>query len=139
MPLVEALQRGMPMSTPVPFPSNAGASLLPAVLRTAVPMIYAFLVKRGVVEWLGIDDKLASNAITIAVTVAFYVLLRLAERHWDKIGWLLGYAQQPVYVKGQVLSVQEEATPPTTTTVVETDVEPEVDEEPFEPAPKEDL
>lgn len=112
------------MSTLNPFPTNAGATLLPAVLRTAVPMIYAFLVNKGVVAWLGIDSAAINNVITISVTVIFYVLLRLAERHWDKIGWLLGYAQQPVYVKGEVLSVTEEATPPTTTTIVETDVDP---------------
>jgi hypothetical protein len=112
--------------TPVPEPlQNAGTTLLPAVLRTTVPLIYAFLVHRGVVDWLGINSSMANNVITIGVTVIFYVVLRLAEQHWDKIGWLLGYAQQPVYVKGEVLSVKEIPTPPTTTTQVETDQNPE--------------
>lgn len=97
------------MSTPPsPFPQSAGTILLPGVLRTAVPMIYAFLVHRGVVEWLGLDSAIAENAITIVVTMLFYVVLRVAERYWDKIGWLLGYGKQPVYVKGEVVDVVDE-------------------------------
>lgn len=112
------------MSTPTPSPVSFGATLLPSVLRTLVPMIYAFLVHKGVVAWFGFDEALTNNAITVVVTVLFYIVLRVAERYWDKIGWLLGYGQQPVYVKGEVLSVIEEPTPPTTTTVVETDEDP---------------
>jgi hypothetical protein len=119
------------MSTPTPLPpaggtpvSVLGSTLLPSVLRTVVPIIYALLVRKGVVEWLGFDDALVNNALTLLVTALFYVVLRVAERYWDKIGWLLGYAQQPVYVQGQVIAVEETPTPPTTTTVVETDENP---------------
>lgn len=117
------------MTTPVPQPpatpvSTLGATLLPSVLRTLVPMIYALLVRWGVVEWLDPDDLLLTNFITVVVTGVFYVVLRWAEQHWDKIGWLLGYAKQPVYVKGEVLNVTDTPTPPTTTTTVETDEDP---------------
>lgn len=105
------------LNTDVP----AGASLLPSVLRTLVPVIYALLVKWGVVSWLGIGDVLIENLITALVTIAFYALLRVAERHWSSIGWLLGYAQQPVYVPGEVVSVTSERTPPVTTTEVISD------------------
>jgi hypothetical protein len=111
------------MSFPTPI-STLGSTLLPSVLRTTVPIIYSFLVHKGVVAWLGIDSDLANNTITAVVTVAFYVALRVAERYQSQIGWLLGYAQQPVYVKGEVLSVTEVSTPPTTTTEVETDEDP---------------
>lgn len=107
------------MSNTLPTPV-LGKTLLPSVLRTVVPIIYAFLVQRGVVAWLDPSDVFVTNLITGLVTAVFYVALRLAERHWDKIGWLLGYAQQPVYVKGEVISVKETATPPTLTTEVET-------------------
>lgn len=84
------------MTTPI---STIGDTLLPSVLRTTVPIIYALLARKGVVEWLGVDDALVNNLLAGFVTVVFYVILRVAERHWDKIGWLLGYAQQPVYVQ----------------------------------------
>lgn len=74
------------------------STLLPSTLRTAVPILYALLVKAGVVAWLGIDDALVNNVITGVVTVAFYIALRVLERYQSKIGWLLGYASQPVYV-----------------------------------------
>lgn len=84
------------MTTPI---STIGDTLLPSVLRTTVPIIYALLARKGVVEWLGVEGALVNNLLAGFVTVVFYVILRVAERHWDKIGWLLGYAQQPVYVQ----------------------------------------
>lgn len=111
------------MSTPTPI-STIGSTLLPSVLRTTVPIIYALLARKGVVEWLGVEDALLNNLLAGVVTVVFYVGLRVAERYHSQVGWLLGYAQQPVYVKGEVLSVTEVSTPPTTTTEVETDTPP---------------
>lgn len=100
------------MSNPTPAPV-LGATLLPSVLRTLVPIIYAMLVNWGVVEWLDLPSALWENVITAVVTTAFYVVLRIAERYKSQIGWLLGYAQQPVYVPGEVLAVTKEPTPPT--------------------------
>lgn len=120
----------MSNTTPAPV---LGASLLPSVLRTVVPIIYAMLVKWGVVSWLDLPNLLWENVITAVVTTVFYVVLRLAERYQSQIGWLLGYAQQPVYVTGEVLSVVKEPTPPsqsvapqepTTTVTVETTEDP---------------
>lgn len=96
------------------------ATLLPSVLRTVVPIVYAMLVRWGVTEWLDPDDMFVTNLITVLVTASFYVGLRLLEKYRSRVGWLLGYAQQPVYVKGEVINVTEVATPPTTTTEVET-------------------
>lgn len=115
-----------------PAPSVVSATLLPSVLRTAVPIVYAMLVKWGVVSWLDLPNLLVENAITAVVTVGFYIALRIAERYQAKIGWLLGYASQPVYVKGEVLNVATIPTPsslqstpePTTTTTVETTEDP---------------
>lgn len=101
--------------TPV---NETSATLLPSLLRTVVPLIYAMLVRWGVVEWLDPDDLFITNAITVVVTAVFYAALRLAEQHHEKVGWLLGYGKQPVYVPGPVLAVTEQATPPHTTTNV---------------------
>lgn len=118
------------MTTPNPIPGGdltpgALRLLLPSVLRTVVPMIYAMLVRWGVVSWLDPDNRFLTGFITVLVTAVFYIVLRFAEQYWDKIGWLLGYARQPVYVKGEVLKVEETPTPPTTTTTVETNENPE--------------
>lgn len=125
------------MTTPSPVPIM-GATLLPSVLRTVVPIIYAMLVKWGVVTWLDVPSLLWENIITAVVTTLFYVALRVAERYKSQIGWLLGYAQQPVYVPGEVLKVETQSTPPgesvaptqdqpTTTVTVETTEDPTED------------
>lgn len=84
--------------------SSAVKTFLPSILRTVVPVIYALLVKWGVVSWIDPDDAFITNFLTILVTGVIYVLARLVETHWSWFGWLLGYAKQPVYVKGEVLS-----------------------------------
>lgn len=106
----------MSVTTPV---STMAKTLLPSVLRTVVPIVYAMLVRWGVVSWVDPGDMFVTNLITVLVTGGFYVAVRVVERYWAQIGWLLGYAQQPVYVKGEVLNVTETATPPTTVTEVE--------------------
>jgi hypothetical protein len=119
------------MSPEQPLPAQPGAptgplaglagTLLPSVLRTLVPIIYALLVRKGLVEWSGLDEPLMVNIITAVLTTLFYALIRVAERYWDKIGWLLGYAARPaLYVQGEITSVQQytNGTGVTTTTVV---------------------
>lgn len=104
------------MSNTLPTPVGTwGKTLLPSVLRTVVPLVYAMLVQKGVVAWIDPNDVFVTNFLTVVVTGAFYVLLRLLEKNWSKVGWLLGYAQQPVYVQGEVLAVTEETTPADTT------------------------
>jgi hypothetical protein len=77
-------------------------------LRTVVPIVYALLVRWGLIEWLGLPDEIITYVVTAAVTGVFYILLRVLERYWDKIGWLIGYAARPaVYVKGEVIAVAQ--------------------------------
>lgn len=68
-----------------------------SVLRTLVPILYALLVRFGVVEWLGLDDALMQSVVTMLATGLIYVALRLAEKNKAALGWLLGYASQPSY------------------------------------------
>lgn len=105
-----------------------GQTYLPSVLRTVVPLIYAMLVRWGVVEWLDPENLFVTNLITVVVTALFYVLLRYVEQYWDKIGWLLGYGKQPVYVRGEVLTVDTVADPPLEETKVVADAGLEADE-----------
>jgi hypothetical protein len=114
------------MAVPQPQPPTgplAGLSqtLLPSVLRTFVPICYALLVRWGLLEWLGLPDEVITYIVTGVVTTLFYVVLRVLERYWDKIGWLLGYAARPAaYVTGKVISVEQNTSMSgvTTTTMV---------------------
>ena len=68
-----------------------------SLLRTLVPILYAILVRFGVVNWLGVDDAVLQSAVTLIATGIIYVALRFAETHKAAVGWLLGYASQPSY------------------------------------------
>lgn len=68
-----------------------------SILRTVVPILYAVLVNLGVVEWLGVQSAAVEGLLTLIVTGAIYVTLRLIERHKESLGWLLGYPAQPEY------------------------------------------
>ncbi len=113
----------VPPST-LPAPVDLGLrALIPSAVRTLVPVVVALLVRIGFSE-TSLDNLWLERVLTLVVTMGYYVAVRVLERHWEKVGWLLGYAAQPVYVKGEVLRAETVATPPTTTTVVETDVDP---------------
>lgn len=68
-----------------------------SVLRTLVPILYALLIKAGL-DQLGLDDVVLQQLATLLATGLLYVALRLLERHQKAVGWLLGYAKQPVYI-----------------------------------------
>lgn len=105
----------------LPEPVSIGLrSLIPGIVRTFIPLVVAGAVRIGLTE-TSLDMRWIEWVLTGLVTMAYYVVVRVAERHWDKIGWLLGYPAQPVYVKGEVIAVTDVPTPPTTTTVIETD------------------
>lgn len=81
-------------------------NLLASVLRTAVPLLVGWVLT--VTGALGIETDQAAIAggVTAAVTLAYYMLLRLAELGAERIGWeparlvvglLLGWARPPAY------------------------------------------
>lgn len=112
-------------------------SLVPSVVRTLFPVVFALVVRVGFNE-TSIDSAWLERVLTVVVTMGYYVAVRLLEQYWDKVGWLLGYAKQPVYVQGQILSVTPQPNvptdPPTTTTEVVTDAAPDDQPElPLEP------
>lgn len=82
-----------------------------SVLRTIVPIVYALLIKAGLGQ-IGVDDATVQSLAALLATGLLYVALRVAERYRKEIGWLLGWAKQPVYVKGEVVRKQIEAVKP---------------------------
>lgn len=69
-------------------------TLLPSVLRTLVPIVYALLIRAGF-KSLGLDDLFLQGLAATIVTVLFYIVLRIAERYQSQVGWLLGYGSSP--------------------------------------------
>lgn len=105
--------------SPLPAPVDTGLrALVPSIVRTLIPVIVALAVRVGFSK-TGIDEVWVERALTVVVTMAYYAVVRVLERNWSKIGWLLGYPAQPVYVQGEVVSAQSIPTPPTTTTVIQ--------------------
>lgn len=98
----------------------------PAIIRTLVPILYALLIRAGLGE-IGVDDTVLQEFVTLVVTGLVYTAIRFAEAHKAQFGWLLGYAAQPVYVKGDVKAVTEYGTPPNVTTEVETTASSDLD------------
>lgn len=88
----------------LPVPVETGLrSLIPSTVRTLIPLIVSLLVRYGLAQST-MDTAWLENTLTVLVTAVYYVAIRLLEQHWDRIGWLLGYPKQPVYVKGEVIS-----------------------------------
>ena len=86
------------MSTDLPLPVETGLkSLIPSIVRTLVPLIVSVLVGWGLAD-TNLTDPVTA-VLTILVTALYYIVVRLLEQHWSKIGWLLGYPSQPVYAK----------------------------------------
>ncbi|GHB01750.1 hypothetical protein ACIQRS_26555 [Streptomyces termitum] len=82
--------------------------LLASLLRTVVPLLAGWVLT--VTGALGIeaDSAAVAGGITAAITLVYYVLLRLAETGAARIGWeplrliagiLLGWARPPAYEK----------------------------------------
>lgn len=114
------------MSNTLPTPVDTGLkSLIPSTVRTLVPIVVTLLVGWGFSETALTGPVTA--VLTLLVTAAYYVVVRLLEQHWDQIGWLLGYPKQPVYVKGEVVSSAIEP--------VVTDASPRSDVPPVPPQP----
>ncbi len=82
--------------------------LLPALLRTIVPLIYGLLIQLGLGRYL--PDETVTTVATVILLAGIYLVLRLLEHLQPKIGILLGWAKQPQYadvVQGEVLNAQD--------------------------------
>jgi hypothetical protein len=74
-------------------------SFAPSVVRSVVPLIVGYLLAWPVAGVLGLQDDQVTSLVTVAVTFAYYLVVRVLETYaLPQIGWLLGYASAPVYV-----------------------------------------
>lgn len=91
--------------------TDAFAGVWTSLVRTYVPWIVGVIV--GWLTTLGVplDDQLKTSLLTLITLLAgalYYLVARILERWRPQLGWLLGSAQQPVYVKpAAVTAVQD--------------------------------
>ncbi|MFB7354865.1 hypothetical protein [Streptomyces gardneri] len=83
-------------------------NLLASLLRTAVPLLAGWVLTVTGALGIDTDSTAVTGGITAAITLAYYILLRLAELGAARIGWeparlvaglLLGWARPPAYEK----------------------------------------
>lgn len=73
-------------------------SFLPSVLRTVVPLLVGYFAAWPVAGWFGLQDDQVTALVTVLVTAAYYLLVRVVETYVEpNAGWLLGWAGRPVY------------------------------------------
>lgn len=83
--------------------------LLPALMRTVVPLVYGLLISLGLGHYL--PDETITTVATVLILAAIYLILRLLEHLQPWIGVLLGWARQPQYagvVAGEVIDVRDQ-------------------------------
>jgi hypothetical protein len=74
-------------------------TLLPSLIRTGVPLLVGYLLAIPVVKALGVTADQATSLVTVLLSGAYYLLVRLAEHFGSsRFGWLLGYPAAPAYV-----------------------------------------
>lgn len=72
--------------------------MLASIVRTVVPIIVGALLGWPIVTRLGITSEQATTAVTVVVTAAYYVLVRVFETYISpRFGILLGLARRPDY------------------------------------------
>jgi len=71
-----------------------------ATIRTVTPMIVGAVVSWLVTLGLGVTAEFQAQLIiltTFILQVAYYLIVKAAEKKWPKIGILLGVPKEPVY------------------------------------------
>ena len=84
-------------------------------IRTGVPALVGWLLG-WLVTW-GLDVPASVRAwavglLTFALLMAYYLLVRLLEQRWPRLGWLLGSPTKPRYDATPVKAVDTPAAPP---------------------------
>lgn len=78
--------------------------MLASILRTLVPLIVGWVLALPVVSAAGVTEDDATRAVQVLVTVAYYLLARLAEEYVSpRFGWLLGLAKRPTYANAKTI------------------------------------
>jgi hypothetical protein len=83
---------------PVTTPTQAGSGdILPSLLRTFVPVLVGLILGVAGANFVGVTEESLTAAVSTAITLVYYLVLRLVEQKWPKFGILLGSMRQPTY------------------------------------------
>lgn len=77
----------------------SSGDLLPSLLRTFVPVLVGLILGVLGSTAVGFEEQLTA-VISAAITLVYYLVLRLVEQKWPKLGILLGSAKKPTYTGG---------------------------------------
>lgn len=85
-----------------PTPSQTFNALITSLIRTAVPyiagVIFAWLVSINF-SIPGVSEPVLEGVLTFLFGTVYYFGVRLLEKKWPALGWLLGVPVAPVYPK----------------------------------------
>lgn len=70
---------------------------LPGYIRTIVPMIVGWIVSVLTGWGLDADSATVTQLVVAIVGAVYYIIVRLLEKKFPKLGWLLGSPKTPVY------------------------------------------
>lgn len=80
--------------------------MLPSLVRTVVPLIVGFLISLSFMR--GVDQDSLTELVTLLVTAAYYIIVRLLEHYVSgSFGFLLGWPSPPQYqktIQGEVVA-----------------------------------
>lgn len=74
-----------------------------SVVRTAVPYLVSGVITLLTIAGVNASDGLVAGLTALAaflVGTAYYLIVRMLETRWPKLGWLLGKPTQPTYKAG---------------------------------------
>jgi len=85
-----------------PTPAQTFNALATSLIRTAVPylagLIFGWLVSINF-SIPGISEPVLEGVLTFLFGTIYYFGVRLLEKKWPALGWLLGSPVQPTYSK----------------------------------------
>ena len=76
--------------------------MLPSIIRTVVPVIVGVLLGQAARLGLDLPAGAVTEIVTVAVTAAYYAIVRAIEQRVPAVGVLLGYPRAPKYRKDDV-------------------------------------
>ncbi len=77
-------------------------NLVISSIRTIVPAAVGALVTWLVTLGISVPEDAVAGVVAFLTPLLiglYYIVVRELERHWPKLGWLLGFASQPKYKK----------------------------------------
>jgi hypothetical protein len=77
-------------------------TMLLSLWRTFIPYLVGFFGAQTAKYGLDIDEASLESFLVLSFGTVYYAVSRFMEQHVSKRwGWLLGYAKQPLYLRGR--------------------------------------